>query len=350
MPDRENHRASLNGSVRVGPLLGIPTVVRELGHDPESILADADLSPAEFSDPDNEIPYLIADRLLSRCVAVTQCEHFGLLVGERAGPSSLGVAGFLLQHAPDVGTALRDLVHHLDLHDSGGIPMLIIRNDITMLGYAIHQAGTQATDQIYDLSIAVACNIMRGLCGENWNPVEVLLSHRPPQELAPYGRFFRAPLRFDAEQSAIAFPTWWLNRKVAAADALLHQHLEKEASELRSHRETDIVSDLRKLLLKSLLNRTCSIDNIARQLCIHERTLHRRLREQGTGFRQELEQVRHELARQLLAETAIPVKKIATSLGYTDASAFITSAAVVSPGFRVTVSFFALLSAVAERK
>lgn len=322
MPGTENHRRPHNGSVRVGPLLGIPTVLRELGHDPGSVLADAGLSPAEFSDPDNTVPYLTADRLLSRCVVVTQCAHFGLLVGERAGPSSLGIAGFLLQHAPDVGTALRDLMHHLDLHDSGGVPMLIVRNDKTMLGYAIHQAGTQATDQIYDLSIAVACNIMRGLCGEHWSPAEVFLSRRPPQELAAYGRFFRAPLRFNAEQSAIAFPTWWLNRKVAAADALLHQHLEKQASELHRHRETDIVADLRKLLLKSLLTRTCTIDNLARQLCIHERTLHRRLREQGTCFRQELELVRHELARQLLAETSIPVKKIATSLGYTDTSAF----------------------------
>jgi len=149
-----NPHAARDAIVRVGPLTSIPAVLRELDSDPAPVFDSAGFDIAGFSDPDTEIPYLAASRLLARCVSVTGCEHFGLLLGMRAGPSCLGVAGFLLSSAPDVATALHGLLQHLDLHDQGGVPTLQIENGIARLGYAIHEPGAQATDQIYDLAVA----------------------------------------------------------------------------------------------------------------------------------------------------------------------------------------------------
>jgi AraC-like DNA-binding protein len=319
-----NHSNHLTAFVRVGPLMSIPEVLQELGHEPGPIFDTAGLNPAQFTDPDFEIPYIDAGRLLASCEAVTGCPHFGLLVGERAGPSSLGVAGFMLRSAPDVGSALRSLVQNLDLHDQGGVVTLHVSGNVTQFSYAIILPGVAAADQIYDISMAIACNIMRGLCGKGWKPAEVLLSRRQPQNLAPYKHFFRAPLRFNAEQSAIVFPTRWLDHPIPSADALLHRHLEKEAAELHNLRnpDTDIVSSLQRLLRKSLVSRQCTVTDLARQLHIHERTLNRRLREEGTSFRRELDAIRYEMARHFLHESAMPVARVARALNYTDTSAF----------------------------
>jgi AraC-like DNA-binding protein len=317
-----SRRSLAQGVVRVGPLMGVPAVLCELGQEPGPIFDSAGLQPAQFADADHEISYVAASRLLARCVAATGCQHFGLLVGKRADPSSLGVAGFMLRSAPDVGTALRGLVQHLDLHDQGGVPTLLIKGSLTLLGYAIHQSGTEATDQIYDLSVAIGCNIMRGLCGESWKPTEILLSRRPPLDLEPYRKFFRAPLHFNAEQSAVVFPSRWLDHQITTADPLLHRHLEKQASELQALRHASITGDLRGLLRKSLLAHKCTASDVARQLCIHERTLNRKLQQQGTSFRRALDDTRCEMARQLLADSAMPLAKIANTLNYADASAF----------------------------
>jgi AraC-like DNA-binding protein len=302
--------------------MGVPAVARELGSDPEPIFASVGLRLAQFEDADTEISYAAAGRLLARCVATTGCEHFGLLVGNRAEPSSLGVAGFMLRSAPDVGTALRALVQHLNLHDQGGVPVLLIQGSVTLLGYAIHQSGAEATDQIYDLSMAIGCNIMRSLCGQSWNPTEILLSRRPPPHLEPYQKFFRAPLHFNADRSAMVFPSRWLDHQIPSADPLLHRHLEKQATELHTFRNGKITSDLRGLLQKSVLAHKCAVSDIAGQLCIHERTLNRKLQKEGTSFRQELDAIRYEMARQLLADTTMPIAKIAATLNYTDVSAF----------------------------
>lgn len=308
--------------VRVGPLLGMVPVLRELVADPDALFEGSGFTTAEFEDPDTELLYRAGSRLLARCVEATQCPHLGLLIGARAVPSSLGITGFMLRSAPNVGAALRDLVEYLDLHDQGGVPTLFVQADATQLGYAIHQSGVEAVDLIYDVSIAFACNIMRSLCGEDWKPTEVMLSRRPPPELAPYQRFYRAPLRFNADRNALEFPSRWLEHTVQTGDPLLHRYLEREANELKTIRHADIVSNLRGLLRKLLKTRKCTIGVAAKQLCMHERSLHRKLREHGTSFQRELDNVRYEKARALLANSAMPIARIATALNYTDASAF----------------------------
>ncbi len=76
------------------------------------------------------------------------------------------------------------------------------------------------------------------------------------------------------------------------------------------------------MLRKSLATQKGSVADIAGQLGMHERTLNRRLREEGTTFRRELEEIRYEVARQLLADSNMPLLKIATALNYADATAF----------------------------
>ena len=194
------------------------------------------------------------------------------------------MAGFLLANAPDVGAALHALVQNLDLHDQGGVPVLDIQGNSTLLGYAIHQTRVEATGHIYDLSIAIGCSIMRNLCGKGWNPAEVLFSRRPPPDLNPYRQFYRAPLRFDRDRNAMVFPSRWLNHRIATADDLLHRHIEREANELHVLREGNIVNDTRRLIRASMIDGNCTIHHIAAQLCIHERALHRKLREEATSF------------------------------------------------------------------
>jgi len=319
---RRNARIAHGGLVRIGPLMAMPAVVRELGGDPDALFRGTGFDVALFDDPDAQVPYAGADRLIARCAEATACEHFGLLVGQRASPSSLGVAGFLLHVAPDVRTALHDLVSHLDLHDDGGVPYVTTTADVALLGYAIHEPGVTAAAQIYDLSISIACNIMRSLCGSAWRASEVLLSRQPPRDPLPWERFFQAPLRFDAEQSAVAFPARWLDHPLQGADSLLHRHLEAEAAAQREQRSTNLVGAVRGVLRGLLAARRASVQDVARQLGMHERTLNRRLRYEGTTFTLELDAVRYTAAQQYLTQTSMSLAQVAAALEYADASAF----------------------------
>jgi AraC-like DNA-binding protein len=321
----KNQGIQAGAFVRVGPLMSVPALLRKFDCSPEKILGEAGLNLAQFEDPDTEISFLAGSKMLARCVAATGCQHFGLLMGERAGSSSLGLAGFILRFAPNVGAALQALLRHLDLHDTGGAPVVTAQGEVSSLGYVIYLPGVEAADQIYDLSTAMTCNIMRDLCGQSWNPTQVLLARRRPPDLTPYKRFFRAPLRFDAEQNAVTFPTQLLDHPLTSGDPALFHHLEKEANELHDSHPLSTTGLVHRLLRQSLANGHFTASDIARQLGMHERTMQRRLEKEGTTFRRELEGIRYEVARQLLSKSKTSLSGIAKALGYAEASTFIRS-------------------------
>ncbi len=61
-----------------------------------------------------------------------------------------------------------------------------------------------------------------------------------------------------------------------------------------------------------------SLDRIAHHLAISPRTLQRRLREEGTSWREELEELRRRRVACLLRETQLSVEAIASRVGFTD--------------------------------
>ncbi len=311
------------GLVRVGPLSGLGQLLRDLGCDPRPVLESQGLTPDDFADPDSTISYVRAGKLLASSVLATGCPHLGLLLGQRIQPPDLGMPGYLLHTATDVGNALLDLQRHFDLHDRGGGLILDTTDGVTCLGYVIYLPGVEAADQIYDLCIAAECNVMRSLCGVTWRPSGVRLARSAPRNVAPYEHFFQAPIQFDAVHSAMVFPSRWLDQRISSSNSMLHRRLEREAESLHFEGSTDLVERVRALLHRALATRKADAPHIARQLGLHERTLSRHLRRQGTSFRKELNNVRYQLARELLANTSLPLSRIAAALDYSDTSAFV---------------------------
>lgn len=314
-----------HATVRVGPLTNIPFVLSSLGCTPEPIIKKSGFDIVQFEDPDNRISFLKGSKLLSLCVKTTGCQSFGFLLGQHAIPSHLGIAGFLLSSAPNVGAALNSLVKYLELHDQGGVVTLTTNDRTALLGYSIIQPKVPAAEQIYDLSLVTACKIMRALCGEKWTPNEVLLARKKPDNLKPYKLFFQAPIRFNSKENALVFKKDLLNHCIPSADPLLQSHLIKEAEKLHLQQNEQFMILVQKLLHQCLVNQQFTATEMAKQLGIHERTLHRRLKSHDTSFRHELELTRFAISKQLLSETNEPLINIAISLGYSSSGTFIRS-------------------------
>ena len=85
---------------------------------------------------------------------------------------------------------------------------------------------------------------------------------------------------------------------------------------------SDLIAALRRFARSALAEGIVSGDEAAKSLNLHRRTLHRRLREQGTTFQQVLDDVRFEVACKLLADAPRPMSEVAARLGYAEPSAF----------------------------
>ena len=280
------------------------------------------LPPTLLDDPDNVIAYRARGRLLSLCAARTRCEHFGLLLGQQGRLSHFGLVGFLVQHSPDVGTALRNLERYLHLHVRGGSPRLSVRGDVAVLAYDIYEPIVEGREQVEDAATAFACNILRSLCGADWKPTEVLFAHHRPKDARPYSRFFRVPLRFDALESGVAFPAAWLSRPLPTADADLRRVLQKQIDALDGRNGATFPERVRNVLRTAILTGQGAVEDIAPMFSMHSRTLHRRLAEFDVTFKALADETRFEIARRLLEDSVTPIGQIAQALDYADASAF----------------------------
>ena len=310
------------GVVRVAALLGVVPVLRERGVEPADVLASIGLDPRILDDADNCIPYSTGGQLLQRCAEVTGCDHFGLLVGQRANISTLGMLGELMQRSPSVRAALESLISHLHLQTRGGVPTHGVEGENASLGYAIYQRDMPGTAQGYDLVMAFEFRIMQALCGPRWLPSEVSFSHAKPKDVHPYRKFFRSPLRFDADRTAVVFSRAWLDHVPLGSDCQLHRALQREITAQEVSRPIELAEEIRRALRTIILSGGVSETRIAKLLATHPRTLRRLLAAQGTTFRQLLGDVRYESARQLLADTDMTTAEIAEALDYADASAF----------------------------
>lgn len=308
-------------SLRVGPVVGLPGLLKELGVDVADLIQPLGLSETLFNDADNLVAFPILGRMLQDCVSRTGCHHFGLLLGQRTGPECLGVIGQLLPHAPNVGAALRGLVLNLFLHDRGAALLLSLEGEVAVLSYLLHRQ-VDGSDQINDGAMAICFNVLRSLCGPAWLPSEVLFARRQPKDLAPYRRFFQAPLRFDRERTALVFPARWLDQALQEADPALCREMEQRIAAQANLDAHDLVGRLRCALRTRLITSGGSLQEVAQLLAIHPRTLNRRLAEQGTTFTALVAEVRYDIARQLLANTAMSISQIAAILGYAEISAF----------------------------
>jgi hypothetical protein len=72
------------GSVRTGPLVDIPRLLRDLGRDPTAVFAAARCDPRLLDDPESTASLSVVSQLLDTCMDATDCPDFGLLPGSSA--------------------------------------------------------------------------------------------------------------------------------------------------------------------------------------------------------------------------------------------------------------------------
>lgn len=309
--------------IRIGTASGIPKALSSLGLDPMEVLKGGGFDPGMFDDPDNLISFATRSRLIAYCASKANCEHFGLLIGQQSGLYSLGLVGLLMQYSPDAGTALNNLARYFHLHAHGVSVSLQVHGDTAILGFQIHQSSAPAINQTADAAIAIMFNCMRELCRTSWRPSEIWFMHSEPADLEPFREFFGARLRFNAEQSAIIFHSSCLMVALPEVHPELRRIVQKQIDVLAARHADNFPEQVRSVLRAALLSGDVSTDRVATLFSMHARTLNRRLSEYGIHYRGLVDEMRFEMAQQMLTDSSLEVSEIALILLYSDARSFI---------------------------
>src|SRR5664279_1098886 len=272
------------GDIRVAVLTPIPGLLRELKCDPAAVLSSVGLDLKLFDRPDTRISFATGGALLEACAAATGAPHFGLLVGARFDLAMLGVLEHLMRNSESVRAALLQFVRHLHLNDRGAVTFLLnLGEKETSFGYGVYRSDTPGIGQIYDTALAIGLQILRSLCGPSVKLKRVMFAHGVPKDVAPYRRYFGAPVHFDSAHSELILSARWLEQPLSDADVSRRVAAERVALAAEQGDDGQLVERVRRAAYGLVMAGEASSGQIAQQVGIHERVLRRRLQALGTS-------------------------------------------------------------------
>lgn len=305
---------------RVGGFAALPGLLAARGVAPAQVLSVSGLAADALELPARQVGFAASARVLSEAVQATGCEHFGVLAGSETHLDDLGFLGSEMRSAVALGPALRSLAAHHHHICTGGAVLLQEQERMVRLGYVVFHPNLDNLGPAHDYAAAAGVSLIRQLCGQDWNPGEVLLPRRRPANPRPYQAFFRCPLQFDAELCELRFPTGALNQGLLPTAG--KRQVVATPPDLRVAGE-HLLPQLYRAARMQLLQGEAGGEQIASMLGLHRRSLSRRLEACGQSFQRVLDDVRYMMARELLADTDLPVVDIALALGYAEASPFV---------------------------
>jgi AraC-like DNA-binding protein len=155
-------------------------------------------------------------------------------------------------------------------------------------------------------------------------PRRVQFINPEPVNPADFSSFFRCEVGFAGHYTEVVWPASLLETPLRSPDHVMRRMLDQQARLLLKQVKAgeEGVPGLQKALQESVSAGSPTLEEVARRLLMSTRTLQRRLKEQDSSFRDELEQVRVEIARNCLEAGELSLADIANFLAYNDQSAF----------------------------
>jgi AraC-like DNA-binding protein len=248
---------------------------------------------------------------------------FGIEVAKQMHGTALHAVGYAWLSSATLGEAARRLARYFRVLTDVWSLQIDESASGTRMSFVFAAASRHPSLWLHDWLVAGFVRLCRITYGEAFTPLEVALVRSLPENIEPFGEWFRCPIVWSAggpsllcrrEDLAQPLPTG--NPDIALAN-------ERVALEyLERLDRADIVAQVRRRILELLPSGPPTQMEIARALALSPRTLHRRLAEAKTSFAELLDETRRELAAGYLRRTDYSIAEVAYLVGFAEVSSF----------------------------
>jgi AraC-like DNA-binding protein len=293
------------------------------GVDCASLFTELEMDYAALNDPDARFPQDGMTRLWQRAVELSGNPAIGLNMAQVVRPASFHVVGYALMSSRNLRDGFTRLVRYQRIIGEGADLNFLPQPDGYALTLAIHGDRLPPARQSAEASLAYCLSFCRWMTGKPMRPREIRLQGAAPADLAPYQQVFQAPLRFNAEHYGLIFDRADLEAPLPSANEALAQLHDRFAGEyLARFCSSRVTHQARQVLCRLLPQGEPRRELVAQTLHLSQRTLQRRLHEEGTSYQQLLDDTRRELAEQYLGQVDLTLLEVAYLLGFSDPSNF----------------------------
>lgn len=290
-------------------------------------VAYAEAMGAPVGEIADELPYPALVALCEDVAARLGDPYVGLSIANALEPGAYGVFEYVAAAAATVGDAVQLLVEFQPLASELAQTRVVRDGDRTTFEHWIDHPAASASPQHNEFTLAAYQRLGWLRLGFRPRFVEVHFMHDRPERRARLEQAFQAPVVLGAPRNALVMDAALLKRPTVLADPRLFEILRERAERDLERMQVvttaagSLAAIYRELLVAS--PHQANADEAARRMTTSVRSLHRRLAEEGTSFREVEASVKRVLANEYLRDPSLSVDRIASLLGFANASAFI---------------------------
>ncbi len=281
----------------------------------------------ELSEETCVVDNLTYNAVIELAVQETKDEFFGLHAGENLNLAAAGLIVQLAQTSETIKQAIELCCEFANLGCSA-LPMKLSKKEhyeIILTPDELWKNQSQiAFQHTAEGVIAFTIKEFHSLTRMKHYPIAVHLPWSRPSNIMEYERVFGCKVHFNKDEIAILLDKKFVDQPVVTSNYNLLNILVSHAQEKSAaiNNSLGFSSIVKHSLINLIKPEFPSIDQVAGHLNISTRTLQRKLKEEGTTFKQIINDLRLDFAKSYLKQQELQISEIAYLLSYSDASAF----------------------------
>ena len=280
---------------------------------------------ADLTDPDLRVPESSAEAAWRLAATLTGDHAVGLHLAEWLPRGALDLVEYAFRSSASLAAGLERLVRYSRVI-SDRVALRLDANDERLLLQVGDAGSTPLHPGRAEFALAATLKLARDGTGREITPQVVAFAHPAPAEQSEHRRFFHVPVTFGAGATSMILSAQDAAQPLLGADdalsTIVRRRLDKSLADRRQADMGGFAERVRRLMVEHLGQPTLTPHGVARALTVSRRTLSRRLAEEGTSFRDLLDDVRRESACALLHDGSRSVGDVAFFLQYSEPAAF----------------------------
>lgn len=304
-------------------LLPIAQALRLRGLDPLELMGEAGIDVAKIANPDWRLPHDHFNDLMAICVAESGDEAFGLLAAEQVQPRVLHGLGFAWLASDTVFDGLKRLARFGKLVSTAADLRLLEEGDLILLDLGRIPLAENFHFASRDYAIGMVARMCALTLGDYLAPVKVQLERPQPEQPERWESLLSSRVEFDSGRSCLGWYRSDIMEPLITGDPqLARANDEQTLAYLDSFMAQSTSRDVVDKIVEHLPDGPPNQQQIAEALHVSNRTLQRKLKDEGTSFMDLLQDTRLQLARKYLRHPNRSVVETAYLLGFSEPSTF----------------------------
>lgn len=306
--------------------LSLLTLMLERGHAEAAILAGCQLNRAQLQDPSTQIAGWQYALMLDNALALGGDDGLAYELGLRSQVSRHGFVGFGLISCATLREAIAFSERYFQARVSTFCSHMDVIGDQVVIELQETVPLGPRRPLVLDMVLVELCSLFAKVLGTDpaisgWSS-EIWVPHPEPSAYARYRD--RLPhFRFNQAAVQIRFPARMLDEPIPSADPVgVQLAIDRCELEIARKAASQTMADQVRHRLVCQDGRYPDIATMAQALLVSERTLKRRLQEEGSSFQVLLDKARQQDSMRLLGNPALAIKQVAEAVGYTDPANF----------------------------